>query len=158
MVKILFVCLGNICRSPAGEGVMNKLTANYHLDSRIGCDSAGTSGYHNGQQADHRMREVATQRNIEILSRSRQITHHDLETFDYIIAMDDDNYHEIQALDHDDQYNHKILRLRDFCTDHEVTGVPDPYYGGKAGFEKVLDILQDGCLGLLDKIREEKGF
>ncbi len=158
MVEILFICLGNICRSPAGEGVMNKLISKYQLDAQITCDSAGTSGYHNGQPADHRMRETASQRGIEILSRSRQITHRDLEKFDYIIAMDDDNYYDIQSLDYDDQYTHKIHRLRDFCTDQKITGVPDPYYGGKSGFERVLDILQDGCLGLLNKIREERGF
>ncbi len=136
---------------------MNKLIAEYQLSDQISCDSAGTSGYHNGQQADHRMREAASERGIEILSRSRQITHRDLEKFDYIVAMDDDNYREIQALDDHDHHSHKIHRLRDFCTDHKITGVPDPYYGGKSGFEKVLDILQDGCSGLLNKIREGKG-
>lgn len=158
MVHVLFVCLGNICRSPAAEAVMNKLIKDNQLNSYILCDSAGTSGYHVGQKADKRMREVALKRGFEINSLSRQIDFQDLNRFDYIIAMDESNYYDINILDNNKLYKNKIFQLKDFCSDSSISGVPDPYYGGKNGFYHVLDILEDACQILLEKIKSEQSL
>ncbi len=156
MIKVLFVCLGNICRSPAAEGVMNKYIDIHNLSSYIQCDSAGTSSYHSGSKADSRMRNTAIKRGYDLLSISRQLQYDDLIHFDYIIAMDDSNFHNIRYLDPEGTFHHKVFRLCDFCSDTSTREVPDPYYGGDQGFERVLNILEDGCNGLLSRIREEE--
>jgi len=154
-VKILFVCLGNICRSPAAEGVMNKFIIDNNLESYIQCDSAGTASYHVGSPADSRMKKIASQKGFEILSRARQINDQDLEIFDYIITMDDYNYRDVKSLDKNNLYNDKIFKFKDFCSDPSIREVPDPYYGGEDGFHKVINILEDGCKNLLSKIKKE---
>ena len=158
MSQVLFVCLGNICRSPAAEAVMNKLIEKNDLSEKISCDSAGTSSYHVGGPADSRMRKVAQQRGFDITSISRQINYNDLDQFDYIIAMDQSNYYDIRAIDRKTDYLDKIFQLKDFCLQHQITGVPDPYYGGQEGFDLVIDILEDGCQELLNKIRSENNL
>lgn len=155
MIQVLFVCLGNICRSPAAEGVMTKLIEKNGLSDLIQCDSAGTSGFHRGEPADSRMRKAASERDYHLTSRSRQFNFKDFEEFDYIVAMDDDNYSDIYFHDSENKFQNKIYRFRDFCLDHEIPGVPDPYYGGEEGFQHVLDILEDGCQGLLNHIKKE---
>ncbi len=156
MKKILFVCLGNICRSPAAEGVMQALLKKEGLDGQVWCDSAGTIGYHSGEPADYRMRKAAERRGYELNSRSRQINPaEDFEKFDMILAMDDSNHRDIRGLDRLQNYRDKIYMMTDFCRTKKATFVPDPYYGGDQGFEEVLDILEDACGGLLEKIREE---
>lgn len=158
MVKVLFVCLGNICRSPAAEAIMNKFIENQNLKDKIICDSAGTSAYHVGEKADHRMRKVAKEKSYQIEGLSRQFILFDLEKFDYIIAMDDQNYKDILSLSHNNQYREKVFRLKEFCKDKSITEVPDPYYQGIDGFTSVINILEDGCHGLLEKIKKDKAL
>jgi len=152
MIKILFVCMGNICRSPSGEAVMNYLISKNNLQDRITCDSAGTIAYHTGEPADARMQRHATRRGYNLTSIARQIKLHDFERFNYIIAMDSDNFRNILALDSEKKYCHKVKMMMDFATQHPDKDVPDPYYGGEQGFEYVLDLLEDACLGLLKHI------
>ena len=152
MIKILFVCMGNICRSPSGEAVMNGLIVKNNLQDRIECDSAGTIGYHTGEPADARMQRHAQKRVYDRTSIARQIKHLDFDRFDYIIAMDKENYNNILALDSEEKYRNKISLMMDFATQHDDSEVPDPYYGGEQGFEYVLDLLEDACLGLLEHI------
>jgi protein-tyrosine phosphatase len=152
--RIIFVCLGNICRSPAAEGVMqNKIDA-AGLQDRIKLDSAGTIAYHAGDRADSRMRSTAKRRGYNLTSISRCLTQEDLGTFDYIVTMDDSNYDDTASLIERHGQTGELVKFTDFCRHHTVCEVPDPYYGGDDGFERVLDILEDGCDGLLDKVRE----
>ena len=151
--KIIFVCLGNICRSPMGEGVMKYLIEKKGLSSSYYIDSAGTSAFHVGEKADHRMRDVAYSHEIKLVSRSRQFVKEDLEEFDYVVAMDDSNYQNIVNLNPTNES--KIFKLREF--DEEAYGdlnVPDPYYGGIDGFEEVYQIIMRSCVELLKKIEE----
>jgi len=152
MIKILFVCLGNICRSPSGEAVMNALIERNNLRDRIACDSAGTIAYHTGEPADARMQKHAIKRGYNLTSIARQIKLNDFERFNYIIAMDRDNYRKILALDVEGKYKDKVKLMMDFAIEHSDNDVPDPYYGGEQGFEYVLDLLEDACLGLLKHI------
>jgi len=152
MIKILFVCLGNICRSPSGEAVMNALIERNNLRDRIACDSAGTIAYHTGEPADARMQKHAIKRGYNLTSIARQIKLNDFERFNYIIAMDRDNYRNILALDVEGKYKDKVKLMMNFAIEHSDNDVPDPYYGGEQGFEYVLDLLEDACLGLLKHI------
>lgn len=155
-INILFVCLGNICRSPSAEGVMNALIKKENLEKFIVCDSAGTAAYHIGESPDRRMISHASKRGYELTSLGRQFNPKtDFEKFDYIIPMDNSNYRDIKRLDYNNRYENKIFLMTDFCTEHSVNEVPDPYYGGAEGFEFVLDILEDGCKGLLNRIKDE---
>jgi len=155
MKNILFVCLGNICRSPAAEGVMNHLVEKAGLSQKIRTDSAGTSGWHVGDLPDARMREHAKRRGIDLVSRARGLVKNDLEKFDYIIAMDKSNYGNILKLDQEGQFKNKVYMMTDFCNRLDVSEVPDPYYGGDEGFEFVLDLVTDGCEGLIDRLKNE---
>ena len=149
-VKILFVCLGNICRSPAAEGIMKKITA---AQNDIFCDSAGTSGYHSGHPADSRMCEHALRRGINIDSLSRQFVEKDFSDFDYIITMDDSNYHDVLSLAKSGADEKKVFKMLSFAKNVTETQVPDPYYGGDQGFEHVIDLLEKSCDELLKYIR-----
>lgn len=154
--KLLFVCLGNICRSPAAENIMNDLILQNHLSKQIICDSAGTSSYHIGSPPDRRMSAAAAIRlGIKLHGMARQLTSKDLENFDLILAMDRENYQDILALDPAEQYQHKVFLMCDFCSKYTTSEVPDPYYGGAEGFNFVLDLLQDASLGLLKHVNEE---
>lgn len=148
--KLLFVCLGNICRSPAAEGVLQHLVAARGLTDAVFIDSAGTSGYHIGELADPRMRRAAKERGIELTSRSRMISPRDLSEFDLIVVMDRGNYREVLSLW--EGPNAKVRMLSDFLEDHWPREVPDPYYGGDAGFAEVLDMLAAACPPLLDAL------
>ena len=130
--SVLFVCLGNICRSPTGEGLFQQLVESRNLASQFIVDSAGTAGYHIGKLPDPRMREAAQRRGLELTSRSRKITRSDLEIFDLVIAMDSENFRDIQSL-HEEPAA-AIKMLSDFLGDEWPTQVPDPYFGGEAGF------------------------
>jgi len=145
--SILFVCMGNICRSPAAEGVFRKLVADAGRDHEFEIDSAGTIGYHTGNPADSRMRAAATRRGYRLDSRARRLADDDYGRFRLIVAMDDDNYRDIQA-GHPGE-GAEVVRMVDYCSEIDATEVPDPYYGGPSGFEHVLDILEDACGGLL---------
>jgi protein-tyrosine phosphatase len=153
--KLLFVCLGNICRSPSAEGIMNHLIKQQGLADQIVCDSAGTSSYHIGSPPDRRMTAAAARRKIKLAGQARQFQLSDFEEFDLILAMDKDNYENISYLDRNGEYRHKIKLMCDFCTQHTDREVPDPYYGGEAGFDYVIDLLLDACEGLLAYVQQE---
>ncbi|KAL2899505.1 hypothetical protein RDABS01_024587 [Bienertia sinuspersici] len=161
--SVLFVCLGNICRSPAAEGVFRDLVKKRGLDSKYSIDSAGTIDYHEGNPADSRMRSTAKRRGIEITSISRPIRPSDFRDFDLILAMDKSNRADIlEALDRWKQRDNlppdadkKVKLMCSYCKKHDETEVPDPYYGGQKGFEKVLDLLEDACESLLETIQTE---
>lgn len=150
--KLLFVCLGNICRSPSAENIMNHLINQAGLSDQIICDSAGTSSYHIGSPPDRRMGDAAKQRGILLRGNARQFESIDFEEFDLILAMDRSNLRDILYLDHSGKYQSKVRLMCDFATHHEEQEVPDPYYGGRDGFERVIDLLLDACEGLLQYI------
>lgn len=143
--KILFVCLGNICRSPAAEGIMRAIVRAKGLEEQFEIDSAGTYGGHAGEKPDVRMRAAAAQRGYDLTHRSRRLCSDDFEHFDMVVAMDDSNYEDASRMAPDRESLDKLYRMVDFCKTHHVAYVPDPYYGGQRGFDDVLDILEDAC-------------
>ena len=151
--KLLFVCLGNICRSPSAENIMNHLIEEAGLNDRIICDSAGTSNYHIGSSPDRRMTNAALRRGIRLRGEARQFQLSDLENFDLILAMDKENYRDILYLDPQKRYGDKVQLICEFATRHQIEEVPDPYYGGREGFDKVIDLLLDACTGLLQHVK-----
>lgn len=155
--KLLFVCLGNICRSPSAENIMNHLIEQADLSESILCDSAGTSSYHVGSPPDRRMSAAAaTKLGIKLRGQARQFQKSDFQDFDLILAMDRENYDSILTLDRTKQYQHKVRLMCEFCSRHTLKEVPDPYYGGQDGFNQVIDLLIDACEGLLTKIKSEE--
>ncbi|MGL5082848.1 MAG: low molecular weight protein-tyrosine-phosphatase [Microcoleaceae cyanobacterium] len=154
--KLLFVCLGNICRSPSAENIMNHLIQQAGWGDRIVCDSAGTSSYHIGNPPDQRMTKAARERGIILKGKARQFTREDFEEFDLILAMDQDNHTQILSLDPQHRYQDKVRLMCEFCRSSSQREVPDPYYGGPAGFNQVIDLLLDACAGLLEKIQQEQ--
>lgn len=153
--KLLFVCLGNICRSPAAEGVMRRVIEDAGLTDRVHIDSAGTAGWHTGKRADDRMRAAARSRGLDLTSLARQVAEADLADFDLVLVMDRSNHTDIRSFDRPGQHLGKVRLFCEFCSVHEETEVPDPYYGGPEGFEKVLDLLEDGCTGVLQHIQQQ---
>ncbi|KAK7312636.1 hypothetical protein VNO77_36643 [Canavalia gladiata] len=161
--SVLFVCLGNICRSPAAEGVFTDLVKKRDLNSNFKIDSAGTINYHEGNEADPRMRAASKRRGIQITSISRPIRPSDFVDFDLILAMDKQNREDIlEAFNKwkgrhslPDDAHKKVKLMCSYCKKHDETEVPDPYYGGPQGFEKVLDLLEDACESLLENILAE---
>lgn len=156
--KLLFVCLGNICRSPSAENIMNHLIAQKGWQDKITCDSAGTSSYHIGSPPDRRMKAAAQQRGIELHGRARRFERSDFTEFDLILAMDRENYRDICALASQKSDRDKVCLMCDFATQHPDEEVPDPYYGGKDGFNYVIDLLLDACEGLLQDASQSEGF
>ncbi len=151
--KILFVCLGNICRSPAAEGIMKSLVNKNGLNKSITVDSAGTIGYHTGDTPDPRMISHAAKRGYQLNHKARKFDPlKDFDKFDYIITMDDSNFSDINALDKGSKHKQKIYKMVNFAKNYDVDEVPDPYYLGPEGFENVLDVLEDGCNGLLEHV------
>ena len=157
-LRVLFVCMGNICRSPAGENVLRHLAEKHGADDLFEIDSAGTIGFHTGNPPDSRMREAAARRGIAMTGRARQVRASDLDEFDLILTMDEENFADVTGLatrnGEADDRRARIVRFCDFCERHDDTEVPDPYYGGDEGFERVLDLLEDGCLALIRRHRE----
>ncbi|MEY3001610.1 MAG: hypothetical protein RL648_1824 [Verrucomicrobiota bacterium] len=151
--SVLFVCMGNICRSPAAEGLFRARVLEADLQDRIECDSAGTIGFHTGDLPDARMRKAAKARGYTLESRARSVSTKDLHRFDELIAMDEQNLRDLQALQAKSDGTAKLSLIRDYCRTHGKGDVPDPYYGGTQGFEMVLDLLEDACSGLLEAIR-----
>ena len=156
MRRILFICMGNICRSPCAEAVMQKIVEKNGMGKEIFCDSAGTIDYHKGQPADARMREHAIIRGYDLTSISRPFEKDDFEKFDFIITMDEDNFNQINFLDKEKKYTSKIRRMVDYCNSYEVKEIPDPYYGGIQGFENVLNLLEESCGELFKFVLEKK--
>ena len=154
--KILFICLGNICRSPAAQAVMQRLVDERGLTDRFIIDSAGTSGYHDGDLPDRRMRVHARPRGYELTHRSRRVEGSDFEEFDLIVAMDNANAADLRRMAATPDEARKIVMMGDYI--HQFRNhydyVPDPYYEGSEGFELVLDLLEDACRNLLDQIVE----
>jgi protein-tyrosine phosphatase len=148
MTRVLFVCLGNICRSPAAEAVFNHLAREAGLDDRFHVDSAGTGAWHIGQRADRRMRDAATRRGIAVESIARQVTVEDFDRFDHIFAMDADNARALRRLA-PARHRHKVRLFRDLDPEAPGEDVPDPYYGETAGFDEVLDIVTRAGRALL---------
>jgi len=150
----LFVCMGNICRSPAGEAVFRCLVDQEGLTDQIACDSAGTIDYHAGSAPDPRMIHEGRRRGIQVAGRARQVKKEDLQRFDLTLAMDEANFRYLVELAPDDKSKRKIHRFCDYVESIEAKEVPDPYYGNDEGFGKVFDILEDGCANLLVSIRD----
>ena len=144
--------MGNICRSPAAEGAMKALINKHGLQDKIYCESAGTSGHHVGDLPDSRMRAHAEKRGLKLDSLARQFISEDFHKFDYIITMDRANYKNVMRLDPEERFKEKVIPMAHLCSAMSITEVPDPYYGGPDGFDEVLDIVHDGCLGLLDRM------
>lgn len=155
-IKILFVCLGNICRSPSAEGIMKKLVKERGLEDRFYIDSAGLLDYHEGELPDSRMRAHASTRGYNLNSLSRPVKCNDFFDFDLIIGMDDYNISNLKRLVPDHECLKKIHQMTEFCTKYDVDHVPDPYYEGSEGFELVLDLLEDACEGLLSYFESHK--
>ena len=154
-MKILFVCLGNICRSPTAEGVFRKLLAEEGANLAVEVDSAGTQGYHVGEPPDPRSQAAAAARGVDISKqRARKLSSSDFESFDLILAMDESNLADLHA--HcDPSHRNRVRLFLEFSEDNAHTAVPDPYYGGANGFEQVLDIVELAGRGLLDHVRRQ---
>jgi protein-tyrosine phosphatase len=155
-VRILFVCAGNICRSPTAEGVMRRLVADAGLDGAVEVASAGTGGWHAGEPPDARATAAAARRGIPLAGAARQVTEEDFERFDLIVAMDRENLGELRAIAPGQRARAEVRLLREFdpaSAGGEDLDVPDPYYGGARGFETVLDLVAAACRGLLDDLR-----
>ncbi len=151
-VSVLFVCMGNICRSPTAEGVFRYHVTEAGLGDRVMIDSAGTHAYHVGEPPDRRARAAAERRGMSLEGiRARRVTERDFERFDYILAMDEDNY--LRLRDQSPPEHHPKLRLFLEFANTSEREVPDPYYGGAAGFERVLDLVEDASRGLLETLR-----
>lgn len=152
-VSILFVCLGNICRSAAAEAIANKFIRENGLQRSIAVDSAGILNYHEGESADPRMIAHAAKRGYEVTSISRPVVWDDYERFDLLVAMDDSNVHALYERAPDIQGTRKVVRMADYLRQHPGNDhIPDPYYGGAKGFELVIDLLEDGIGTLLREI------
>lgn len=154
--SVLFVCMGNICRSPTADGVFQKKVLLAGLSPAVKVDSAGTHNYHPGKAPDERSQSHAYLRGYDLSAlRARQVQEADFEAFDLILAMDWDNLALLQD-GCPPQHQHKLRRLTEFCQKHDVQVVPDPYYEGAAGFEAVLDLVEDACEGLLAHVRHQE--
>lgn len=151
-IKVLFVCLGNICRSPAAEAVMLREVKERGVAGRWEIDSAGTGNYHIGDLADPRMREHASRRGLKLLHRARQVSVSDFNDFDLIIGMDSSNLRNLRAISPTVETDRKIVAMSEFFPDAPYDYVPDPYYEGAEGFELVLDLLQTGCRNLVSRL------
>ncbi|MDR2475876.1 MAG: low molecular weight phosphotyrosine protein phosphatase [Bacteroidales bacterium] len=154
--KILFVCLGNICRSPAAESIMKHQVKEAGRENDFFIDSAGLSDWHEGDLPDRRMYTHARRRGYLLDSLSRPVKVADFERFDMILGMDSSNIRMLQELAPDSSAQQKIGRITDFCQQIVAHQVPDPYYGGSAGFDQVLDILEDACAGLLRELEKTR--
>ena len=173
-VGVIFVCLGNICRSPTAEAVFATRVEMAGLEDAFDVDSCGTGGgssnwykpggfsYHEGEQGDPRMRAAASERGIAITSVSRPLREEDFARFQYIVGMDESNLGAIKLAAAEwqvpppEEGGYKVVSMADYCTKHDVAKVPDPYYAG--GFDKVIDLLEDACEGLLGEIQKERGL
>lgn len=156
MVKVLFVCMGNICRSPMAEGVFRHQVESAGLAAHFEIDSAGTHSYHIGAQPDSRGQETALRRGVDLSGlRGRQIQNEDFERFDYVIAMDEDNRSLLVSRNAATEYESRIRLFLEFAPYLELKEVPDPYYGSAGGFEQVMDMVEEASRGLLEAIRRE---
>ena len=153
-ISVLFVCLGNICRSPAAEALFIKKLKEKQIEDRFLVDSAGTGSWHVGKKSDLRMRLAAKNRKIDINSKARQISKNDFHKFNYIITMDDSNYTNVISLKNKEPNSElcEVRKMQEFANIFHEKEVPDPYFGGEEGFDYVLDILNDSISGFLEHI------
>ncbi|HIE77343.1 MAG: low molecular weight protein-tyrosine-phosphatase [Methylococcales bacterium] len=152
--RVLFVCMGNICRSPTAEGVFSALIAKEQVDHQFNIESAGTHAYHIGEAPDLRAQKAAKDRGVSLAQiRARKVIFGDFEDFDHVLAMDSDNF-EILMQACPEQFKNKIKYFLDFAPHLDTREVPDPYYGGNYGFERVLDMVEDASIGFLDSLRQ----
>lgn len=153
MVRVLFVCMGNICRSPLAQGVFEDVMRRAGLEGEIEVDSAGTGDWHVGHPPDPRAQESAKHRGLDLGSqRARQVTSHDCAAFDYVLTMDEDNYQVVSGLCHGGEA--EVRPFLDYAPDNPVTEVPDPYFGDAGGFEHALDLIEEAAEGLLRDVRD----
>lgn len=154
-VKVLFVCMGNICRSPTAQGVFDRLVAEADLSTRVSTDSAGTYAYHVGEPPDRRATEAAQRRGVDLSTqRARRVSPDDFEVFDYVLAMDSSNHEDMLEICRP-EHTSKIRLFLEFAPGLGIDEVPDPYYGGATGFERVLDMIEEAAAGLLAEIRQQ---
>lgn len=154
--KVLFVCSGNICRSPSAEAVFRKIVEDNGYSDNFEIDSAGIGGWHAGEQADPRMRSHAGKRNYDLTSIARKFDNRkDFDHFDMIIGMDDENIYDLKLKARNTEDKSKIYKMTAFRKAFKYNSIPDPYYGGDEGFELVLDLLEDACEGLFQKLVRE---
>jgi len=152
--KVLFICMGNICRSPTAEGVFLSLIKEQKIDDQFVIDSAGTHAYHEGEAPDLRAQKAAKDRGVLLSQiKARKVVFGDFDDFDYLLAMDDDNYQRLMKAS-PDQHKDKIKYFLDYAPHLDTREVPDPYYGGKYGFERVLDMVEDASVGFLDSLKQ----
>lgn len=152
--RVLFICMGNICRSPAAEIIFRQFVKDGHLEGRVEADSAGTIGYHQGNPPDRRMLKALQENGYSWAGhRARKIEKEDLEKFDLLLTMDDENLKEVHALDSLKRFRDKIVPMCSFVKKFGDKEIPDPYYGGAAGFSHVIRLLEDGCANLLDLVK-----
>ena len=157
-IKVLFVCMGNICRSPTAEGVFTKLVKDHNLDAHFAIDSAGTHAYHIGNEPDARSQSAALERGIDLSAlRARKVVYRDFEDFDFLLAMDDENY-SILVNACPVQHQTKIQYFLDYAPHLNERQVPDPYYGGPYGFERVLDMIEEASAGFLKAMQASRGI
>ena len=152
--KVLFVCLGNICRSPAAQGIFQAITDREGASEFFHVDSAGTYSGHQGQLPDRRMRNAAQMRGYSLTHRARPVGMTDFLDFDVIVAMDDSNFGDLMHLAPSVEASRKIVRMADYLTTHSISYIPDPYYMGADGFELVLDLLEEACSNLYASLKD----
>ena len=156
MTRVLFVCLGNICRSPLAEAIFDQMLKEKGLEAEISCDSSGTGGWHVGELPDPRTRAVAQQYGVPLDHRGRQFSVADFETYDYIVAMDQENYAHIKGMaPHTNTPSYQLHLMRDFDTTSGEPDVPDPYWGGEQGFDDMYHLLSRSCAKLLAHIQAQ---
>ncbi|PHS23631.1 MAG: phosphotyrosine protein phosphatase [Methylophaga sp.] len=155
-IKVLFICMGNICRSPTAEGVFNSVIADKGTADQFVVDSAGTHAYHVGEPSDTRAQQTAKRRGVDLSKiRARKVNTNDFEHFDHVLAMDADNYHLLLAAS-PEQYHHKIALFLDYASNSSGQDVPDPYYGGANGFEHVFDLVEDASQGFYQTVMKTR--
>lgn len=156
-VRVLFVCLGNICRSPMAEAIFNHLISEAGIADEFIVDSAGTSGYHNGEPYHRDTRAICKKNNVPIDGSSRAVTESDFSNFDYLLAMDESNWEDLQSRCPSPSFENRIKHMLTYQMEDHIPGlnVPDPYYGGIDGFEQVFELLLDSCRGFLEHVRKE---
>lgn len=155
VTRVLFVCLGNICRSPAAENIFREVVRRAGLSNRVICDSAGTLHLHTGKKPDRRMSATLRQRDYPVTGNARGFVESDFDDYDLILTMDRENRRDVLDLARSPSDEAKVRSFTDFCQNHPHREVPDPYYGGQEGFDLVADLIEDGAQGFLNHLRSK---
>lgn len=153
-IRVLFICMGNICRSPTAEGVFHKLVESDQVDHKFEIDSAGTHAFHVGDAPDLRAQKAAKDRDVDLAHlRARKVVVGDYHDYDYLLVMDEDNYQIVMEFC-PDEHKHKVKYFLEYAPHLNTLEVPDPYYGGKYGFERVLDMVEEASTGFLNSLKQ----